>query len=69
MNRGPILQDLADCRDKAIAAQGCESGRADPRWLSSARWVITTEAYRHARSTVAADARSLVEEIRKSWRR
>jgi len=72
MNRGPILLlDLADCRDKSIAG-----GKAVNLGLLiragfpvPGGFVITTEAYRHARSYGSPQMpESLAEEIRKSWR-
>src|SRR5437667_11805151 len=70
--RGPILvQDLGDCRNNALAG-----GKAVNLgvWIRAGfpvpgGFVITTEAYRHARSYGSPHMpESLAEEIRKSWR-
>jgi len=72
MNRGPILlQDLGDCRDKALAGGKAVNLGVLIRagFPVPGGFVITTEAYRHARSYGSPQMpESLAEEIRKSWR-
>src|SRR3954462_12109060 len=72
MNRGPILlQDLGDCRDKALAGGKAVNLGVLIRagFPVPGGFVITTEAYRHARSYGSPQMpESLAGEIRKSWR-
>src|SRR5207253_455976 len=72
MNRGPILlQDLGDCRDKALAGGKAVNLGVLIRagFPVPGGFVITAEAYRHARSYGSPQMpESLAEEIRKSWR-
>src|SRR5258705_12989844 len=72
MNRGPILlQDLGDCRDKALAGGKAVNLGVLIRagFPVPGGFVITTEAYRHGRSYGSPHMpESLAEEIRKSWR-
>ena len=72
MNRAPILlQDLADCRDKMLAGGKAVNLGVLIRagFPVPGGFVITTEAYRHARSYGSPHMpQSLAEEIRKSWR-
>src|SRR5436853_3957995 len=72
MMRGPILlQDLGDCRDKALAGGKAVNLGVLIRagFPVPGGFVITTEAYRHARSYGSPHmAESLAEEIRKSSR-
>src|SRR3954466_6871122 len=71
MNRGPILlQDLGDCRDKSVAGGKAVNLGVLIRagFPVPGGFVITTEAYRHARSYGAPQIpESTGEEIRKSW--